>query len=101
MTASGSSVMNVKIICFAIAGALLGCVAGIVSGILFIFIFGPGFGRLLGLDHDILHIVGYAVPAFMVIGFLMGGYYGAWVAVWTTGYAMRDYGRRIWRFLSD
>ncbi|WP_201864609.1 hypothetical protein [Microvirga soli] len=93
--------MNFKIICFAITGALLGSVVGVVSSFLFMLIFGQLVGRLLGIGSEFAWYGFLIGPLFAIIGFLIGGYYGAWVAVWTKGYSLREYARRIWDFLSN
>jgi hypothetical protein len=35
------------------------------------------------------------------MGFLIGAYSGALVAVWTKGYSVREYGRRVWDFFTN
>lgn len=93
--------MNIKIICFAAIGALLGSAVGFPSTFLFMAIFGPTFGWLLGIGSEFAWYGFLIGPLFAIIGFFIGAYYGALVAVWTKGYSVREYGRRIWDYLTN
>jgi hypothetical protein len=93
--------MNFKIICFAAIGALSGSVVGFSSSFLFMLIFGSTFGWLLGIGSEFAWYGLLIGPLFAIIGFLIGAYWGALVAVWTKGYSVREYGRRIWDYFAN
>ena len=93
--------MNIKIICFAVIGALLGSAVGFLSSFLFMAILGPTFGWLLGIGSEFAWYGFLIGPLLAIMGFLNGAYYGALVAVWTKGYSVREYGRRIWDYLTN
>jgi hypothetical protein len=96
-----SIMMNIKIICFAVIGAPLGCAVGFLSSFLFMTIFGPTFGWLLGIDSEFPWYGLLIGTLFAIIGFPVGAYLGALVAVWTKRYSVREYGRRIWDFFAN
>jgi hypothetical protein len=93
--------MNIKIICFAVVGALLGSAVGFLSSFLFMVIFGPTFGWLLGIGSEFAWYGFLIGPLFAIMGFLIGAYSGALVAVWTKEYSVREYGRRVWDFFTN